>query len=89
MTTYRRHGRTAVRCEVKLKHETLGEMVAETVNLSVSGLFVKSKELVEKVAIGDAVKAELENEVFCFLPPQALTLKVVRLTGECAALAQD
>ncbi len=59
MATYRRHGRTALKCAVTLEHDAIGEWVVETRDVSATGIFIKCKALVGKIAVGDALLAKV------------------------------
>ncbi len=59
MTSYRRHGRTPLRCSVTLAHDAIGEWVAETRDVSATGIFVQCKALIGKIAVGDALVAKI------------------------------
>lgn len=90
MITYRKHGRTLLKCEVKLEHEELGELVAEVRDVSDTGVFVTCRELVNKISVGDALKAKTAPgviEVFARKIPSRLT--VVRLTEDGVGFAYD
>lgn len=84
--TYRKHGRTLITCAVKLAHDTLGEVEAETRDVSETGIFVKCKDLVKNIAIGDAFKAESLLGCEKKIPTQ---LTVVRLTEDGVGLVYD
>ncbi len=59
MASYRRHGRTPLRCSVTLAHDAIGEWVAETRDVSATGIFVQCKALIGKIAVGDALVAKV------------------------------
>ncbi|WP_245929244.1 PilZ domain-containing protein [Agarilytica rhodophyticola] len=84
--TYRKHGRTLVTYAVKLANDSLGEVVAETRDVSETGIFVKCKDLVKKISIGDGFKAEALLGSGKAMPKH---LTVVRLTDEGIGLAFD
>jgi len=86
MTSYRRHGRTPMKCAVKLEHDKIGEFVAETRDVSATGVFVNCKDIVGKVAIGDAIKVKVYTDADNQISSQ---LTVVRLTDEGAGFAYD
>lgn len=91
---YRRHGRTPLNCDVTLENETLGKVVAEARDVSVTGLFVRCRELIGKIAIGDAIKAKFAGgQQGQDAPPVQLDsrqkLKVVRVTDDGVALTND
>lgn len=77
MSGFRRCGRKPLECEIQLRHQSLGEISAETRDISESGVFVKSRHLT--LAVGDTVNAQMiigEN------PSARAQLKVVRTTTE-------
>lgn len=80
-TSYRRHGRTVEKCAVKLEHDEIGEVVAEVRDFSETGIFVKCKELVDKIDIGDAIRAQFNS------PKLSNELTVVRMTDEGVGFA--
>ncbi len=84
--SYRRHGRTALQCEVTLEHDAIGEVVAEAKDVSETGMLVKCKDLVGKLAVGQALKAKICRNAEC-TPPSEFT--VARLTDDGAALTSS
>ncbi len=83
MAGFRKHGRTMVKCAVKLTHDQLGDIVAETRDISETGVFVWCKNLPSLMAVGDEVEAELHSE--CDMVTVA-HLTVVRLTDDGVGL---
>ena len=64
---FRRHGRTAIRCPMLLKHQTLGDLDVITSNISASGVFVGAlspdyDDLLPMLKIGDTLENEVESE---------------------------
>ncbi len=86
MTGYRRYGRTLMKCAVKLEHDRIGEIVAETRDVSAAGMFVICRDLVDKLAVGDAMKAQVCSDERCYISSQ---LTVVRLTEDGAGFAYE
>lgn len=84
MSGFRKHGRTLVKCAVRLKHRDIGDVVAETRDISETGVFVNCRELVHFISIGDEFEANLYTETNCV---SKTNLKVVRLTDEGIGLA--
>ncbi len=88
MTKYRLHGRTLIKCAVKLEHEKLGEVTAEVRDVSESGIYVTCRDWVNKISVGDAFQAQLDacQEVARYIPQE---LTVVRLTEEGVAFSYE
>ena len=84
MSGFRKHGRKVVKCAVKLTHSEIGDVVAETRDISESGVFVSCKDLLNYLAVGDELEASLYTD--CEIISHAV-LKVVRLTDEGIGLA--
>lgn len=88
MTSYRRHGRTPLTCEVKVEHHSLGEVLAEVIDISETGLFIKCRSLVDKISVGDNLVAKICHDIHdnqkIWKSPSLL--RVVRLTDEGVAL---
>lgn len=84
MSGFRKHGRTPVRCAVRLTHKEIGDVVAETRDISETGVFVSCREFVHFISIGDEFEAKLyteNNQV------SETNMRVVRLTEEGVGLA--
>lgn len=84
---FRRHGRTAIRCPMLLRHKQLGVFEAVTRDISASGIFIgfnsTSDTPASHVQLGDKLEAKLEspdNE------SETLALKVVRLDKDGVAV---
>lgn len=87
---FRRHGRTAIRCPMLLKHQTLGDLDVVTNNISASGVFVAppsrdQQQSLPPLQIGDTVETEVESEGAD--EPDLVLLKVVRQTSDGFGLA--
>lgn len=79
MTSYRRHGRTPLQCEVKVNRDDFGEVLAEACDVSETGMFIKCKALIGKINVGEALSAKLCPESECESPS---LFTVVRLTDD-------
>ncbi|WP_075188293.1 PilZ domain-containing protein [Teredinibacter haidensis] len=84
MSGFRKHGRTVVKCVVRLTHRDIGDVMAETRDISESGVFVNCRELVHFIAIGDEFEAKLYSECN---DVSETNMKVVRLTADGVGLA--
>lgn len=84
MSGFRKHGRTLTKCSVRLSHGDLGEIVAETRDISETGVFVACKELLNAMCVGDTVEAELHSERRDI---SHAYLRVIRLTEDGVGLA--
>ncbi len=72
-----------VKCVVRLTHREIGDVVAETRDISESGVFVSCSELVHYISIGDEFDAKLYSECNNI---SETSMKVVRLTNEGVGL---
>lgn len=86
---FRRHGRTAIRCPILLKHQTLGDLDVVTSNISASGIFVGAsspgqEDLLPKLQIGDTLEAEVEGPN---AEAELVRLRVIRQGKEGFGLA--
>jgi len=84
MSGFRKHGRTLVKCAVRLSHREIGDVVTETRDISETGVFVSCRELVHFISIGDEFDATLYSECD---DVSETSLKVVRLTEDGVGLA--
>lgn len=84
MSGFRKHGRTLVRCSVKIKHDSVGDIEAETRDISETGVFVRCKDMSSVISVGDEVEAKLYSD--CEKVTVA-HLKVVRITNEGVGFA--
>ena len=88
MSGFRKHGRRLAKCVVRLAHSEFGELVAETRDISETGVFVNSRDLVSIVTVGDRFNAKLYN----LAEKKGVSetrMMVVRLTDEGVGLAFD
>lgn len=83
MISYRKHGRTLLKCEVKVEHEALGELLAETRDISATGIFIRCKALAGRISVGEAIKAKMCPDAKCESPS---LFTVVRMTDDGIAL---
>ena len=79
MSGFRRYGRKPLKCSIRILHEQLGDFLAETQDVSESGVFIRSGDLRQRIAVGDVLNAELYSEEDDVANTQ---LKVVRMTNE-------
>ncbi len=86
MSGFRRSGRKPIKCPVKLSHSCVGDFFAETTNVSDSGIFVASNDLLKQIAVGDKVNGELSCEDIRCEPTSNTEMKVVRMTFDGAGL---
>lgn len=84
MSGFRRYGRKPLKCEVKLSHNEVGDILAETTDVSETGLFIRCAEWMNGIAIGDTFTAELSSNDGCSSNAQ---VTVVRHTKEGLGLA--
>lgn len=83
MSEFRKYGRKPVRCSIKLTHEELGDIFAETRDISETGVFIAHKDLVHYISVGEKVEARFyseENSAYDGF------LKVIRLTQDGVGL---
>ncbi|MBX2857361.1 MAG: PilZ domain-containing protein [Cellvibrionaceae bacterium] len=86
MSGFRKHGRRLAKCLVRLSHTELGELVAETRDISETGVFLNSRDLVNIVNVGERFNAKLYNTV-AEKAVSETRLMVVRLTDDGVGLA--
>lgn len=86
MSGFRRCGRKPLRCAVKFDHRVAGNVVAETQDVSDSGLFIRSEGLSKILSVGDTFNAQLECNLSEGEDPSVTVektqLKVVRTTED-------
>lgn len=83
MSEFRKYGRKAVKCSIKLTHSELGDIIAETRDISETGVFISHKDLVHYISIGEKVEAKFyseEDQTFDGF------LRVIRLTQDGVGL---
>ncbi len=70
MSNQRRHPRIPMKCRIKVSHESFGELVAQTRDLSDGGVFIRHPQLVG-LAIGTLISGQVQD-----LPIEAPLLKM-------------
>lgn len=75
MSNLRQHPRTKIKCRIKISHESFGEILAQTLDLSDGGVYVKHEALVNLV-LGDIITGQVQG-----LPTEApvLQMEVMRV----------
>ncbi|MFT7558154.1 MAG: hypothetical protein ACI93R_000046 [Flavobacteriales bacterium] len=84
MSGFRRYGRTPIKCAVRLSHNDYGDIVAETRDISESGVFVRCKNVGEIIQVGDKIDAQLFQDEKNSSNSQ---LKVIRTTNDGVGLS--
>ena len=59
MSGFRKHGRKQAKHAVKLSHDSWGEFVAETRDISATGFFASCRNLPKFIAVGDDFRAKM------------------------------
>ena len=82
MSNQRHQVRTPIKCRIKICHPSFGELVAQTRDLSDSGVYVRHPQMAA-LSVGDRVSGQVQN-----LPIEApvLQMEVVRVDAEGAGL---
>ncbi|MGM0952474.1 MAG: PilZ domain-containing protein [Pseudomonadota bacterium] len=75
----RQHIRTAMAARVKIIHETLGEFVFSTSDISDGGLFIAMEDDAFKPELGDRVTVQVQGLP---VPAPVLDMRVVRRTED-------
>ena len=86
MSGFRRYGRKPVKCTVQLSHGELGDIVAETRDISESGVFIRCKNIDRYIHVGDTIDARLYSDEAHFSDAQ---MRVVRTTQDGVGLSYD
>lgn len=73
----REHIRTAMAARVKIVHDTLGEFVFSTSDISDGGLFIAMEDDTFKPEVGDRVTVQVQGLP---VPAPVLEMRVVRRT---------
>ena len=84
MSGFRRYGRKPLKCAIRISHDGRDDIFAETRDISESGVFIRSADLLDRMTVGETVEAQLYSEQDDVSNTQ---LKVVRLTREGVGLA--
>lgn len=83
MSGFRRCGRKPLRYSIRISHQTVGDVLAETKDISETGIFVRSAVLLSILTVGETLVAELECDANTIENTQ---LKVVRMTEDGVGL---
>ncbi|MDR9425765.1 MAG: PilZ domain-containing protein [Marinobacter sp.] len=75
----RQHVRTAMAARVKIIHESLGEFVFSTSDISDGGLFIAMEDDAFKPELGDRVTVQVQGLP---VPAPVLEMRVVRRTED-------
>ncbi|ABR84781.1 TPA: PilZ domain-containing protein [Pseudomonas aeruginosa] len=82
MDNQRQHPRTPIKCRIRISHPQLGELMAQTRDLSDTGVYVKHPDLL-RLDVGSIVTGQVQD-----LPIEApvLRMEVVRIDAEGVGL---
>lgn len=84
MSGFRKHGRKLTRCAVHLSSDHIGEVFAETRDISETGVFISCQDLLQGLCVGDKLEAKLYSECDHIFHA---CMRVIRLTEEGVGLA--
>ncbi|MFC3608053.1 PilZ domain-containing protein [Stutzerimonas tarimensis] len=82
MKNMRQHPRTNLNCRIRICHESLGEVVAQTRDLSDGGVYVKHP-LLANLSCGTLVTGQVQDLP---IPAPLLEMEVMRVDAEGAGL---
>ncbi|MBA4244021.1 PilZ domain-containing protein [Ectopseudomonas hydrolytica] len=82
MSNQRHQVRTPMKCRIKISHPSFGELVAQTRDLSDSGVYVKHPDMTS-LTVGAEVTGQVQDLPF---PAPVLKMEVVRVDTEGAGL---
>lgn len=82
MSNQRHQVRTPMKCRIKIFHPSFGELVAQTRDLSDSGVYVRHADMAA-LEVGAQVAGQVQDLPF---PAPVLTMEVVRVDAEGAGL---
>lgn len=82
MSNQRQQVRTPMKCRIKISHPSIGELLAQTRDLSDSGVYVKHPE-VTVLAVGTEVIGQVQDLPF---PAPVLKMEVMRVDAEGVGL---
>ena len=82
MSNQRQQVRTPMKCRIKISHPSFGELLAQTRDLSDSGVYVKHPDITA-LAVGTEVTGQVQYLPF---PAPGLKMEVMRVDGEGAGL---
>ncbi|GAC1033898.1 PilZ domain-containing protein [Pseudomonas sp. No.21] len=82
MSNQRQYPRTPMKCRIKISHESFGELLAQTRDLSDGGVYVRHPDLVA-LPLGTVVTGQVQD-----LPFEApvLQMEIMRADGEGVGL---
>ncbi len=83
MSEFRKHGRRPIKCSIKISHHELGDILAETQNISDTGVFVSHRDLAHYISVGEEFEARFysdEDNTYNGI------LRVIRLTQDGVGL---
>jgi len=87
MPGFRKHGRKLAKCAVSLVLSEMGEVRAETRDISETGVFLNSRDLANLVAVGDRVSVKLHGVADAGF--SEARMMVVRLTEDGVGFVFD
>ncbi|MFH6599782.1 PilZ domain-containing protein [Ectopseudomonas khazarica] len=82
MSNQRQQVRTPMKCRIKISHPSFGELLAQTRDLSDSGVYVKHPDMAG-LAVGTHVTGQVQDLPF---PAPILEMEVMRVDAEGAGL---
>jgi len=82
MQNQRMHPRAAMKCRIRISHESFGDILAQTRDLSDSGVYVKHPDLVS-LQPGTIVRGQVQDLP---IPAPELQMEVVRVDAEGVGL---
>jgi len=82
MSNKRQQVRTPMKCRIKISHPSFGELLAQTRDLSDSGVYVKHPDMAG-LAVGTEVTGQVQDLPF---PAPVLKMEVMRVDPEGAGL---
>ncbi|HBZ95370.1 MAG TPA: PilZ domain-containing protein [Pseudomonas sp.] len=82
MPNQRQQVRTPMKCRIKISHPSFGELLAQTRDLSDSGVYVKHPDMAA-LAVGTEVTGQVQDLPF---PAPVLKMEVMRVDAEGAGL---
>ena len=82
MQNQRMHPRASMKCRIRISHESFGEVLAQTRDLSDSGVYVKHPDLVS-LQPGTIVRGQVQDLP---IPAPELQLDVMRVDAEGVGL---
>lgn len=82
MTNQRMHPRASMKCRIRISHESFGDVLAQTRDLSESGVYVKHPDLVS-LQLGAIVRGQVQDLP---IPAPELMMEVMRVDAEGVGL---